>query len=246
MPIVLRIFPKKKKSTRPCAVVKKCVTSKIKKSATKPGTKSRTKPLTKTLTKQRRQAYRAETYTRWKYDTSEYHTYTSRRTKNLDRYDKAAITRVHNKLVNHINAAREGRAIFVKTSKSNIRTLKKGNQYITTNRGFFMYGLNIKKVILKGKGKNLKISIYKKQQRETYYSVKPNFENIIDLINWIWGNVKPKPNSIRVAFNQYTATRSHTHSKWLRYQEKLLTLEEEILEEGYDTPYNGVLAIWYF
>ena len=195
-----------------------------------------------------------DTYSQWKAATSKYHRYSNTRRKHFTPQDKTTISKVFDGyfdkkkqkhvagLRNHIIAVNEGRAVFVPLSKNKLRSIKTTKQFVATNKGFFVYGANIKKVTVKGKGKNISVQISKPQRREIYFSVKPKFKNIIDLVNWIWAVIKP--NRVRVAYAGYSASLARSKRIWQTYGEQLATAEENIINSGYDTPFIGAYAIF--
>lgn len=200
--------------------------------------------------KQHRVKRQPETYQRWRRDTAHYHHYSSRRTVNFTGSDKRVISRKHRELAAHVAAVEDGRATFVPASAEKIRHVKKTGQYITTNKGFFVYAEHVKKVsvriVKKGRRKMAVIKIDRPQKRDVYYSVSPNFYDVNELAAWIFETLKPPPNTIRLAIDTYSSTSAWHRHAWDQYAPTLQTIEEEIKGDGYETPFNGIFATWHF
>ncbi len=210
---------------------------------------------------QRRQKHLPETYARWREQIAPYHKFNFRNTKNFTRHQKSSITRAYKKYKKLSEHVANNKSVFVQVkNKNKLRAIKKYiGHAITTNKGFFYYGTNIKKVIVRGRGKKISITVLKSPKRagkkilyqEIYFPVYPNFDTIDELIDWGFdpdrNNFIIQPDNVRVAYNGYSANAAWNKYDWENsYIFTLRTLEQEILDDGYETPFDGAFFIWHF
>jgi len=194
----------------------------------------------------KRTVHKSESYRRWYNDLKKIHNFSFRFKPKSDftPAQKAAITKLHKKHKTKIKHINEGRAVFKPVKKASQRRQLQ-QRFDKTNKGLIIYGSNIRKVKIKGKGIKTQLTLIRKSTTEVYHKKRKN-EPITDLINRVIAT--EKPDHIVLAVNTYRGTRAYTESTFNEYDPELLALEEQIMGRwnlSYDeSPFNGCYAVY--
>lgn len=186
-----------------------------------------------------------ETYQQWKKDLSLVHQFSFRATKHFTPAQKTAISKAHTKHMHTVTNIKQGKAVLKPAKKSQRNNLK--DRFQVTNKGIILYGENIKKVRIKGKGKKTTVLIKRPRVTDLYIKKQLN-ESIDKTISRVFKIYVP--DAIVLAVNNYRGTIPYSYAKFKnKYKNIIKNLEEEIIDEhglGLDeSPFNGVYAVFY-
>lgn len=165
-----------------------------------------------------------------------------RPTGNYTPSQKAALTRVYKKYESHLRQIDKGRATFKVATSSQRKNLSKAVN--STNKGIIVYGFNVNKIRITGKGKKTKLKIKRGRIREEYFNVEnEGFDNVSDLTDWVLKVFKP--DYITLAVNDYIGTANFSPTAWLNYRAEITEKDIDI-RKNYDdkSPFHGIYALW--